>query len=80
LQRAHLTKLVDLVVSPAPGTPEDASTLARYDLKQIQSAIAKSRQNASLDTTTQAHLDETAARIEAALAAGLERQVGERRG
>jgi hypothetical protein len=75
LQRAHLDKLIGMVVEPAPGTPEDASTLARADLKAIEAAIGRSFDNASLDAYTRAHLDETAARIESALGASMLRKL-----
>jgi hypothetical protein len=75
LQRAHLQKLVPLVVNPAEGTPADASTLARADLRAIAAGIDRAMNDGDLDPTTRAHLDETAARIDAALEAGIQRQV-----
>jgi hypothetical protein len=74
LQRAHLTKLIDLVVKPAPGTPADATTLARADLLIILKAIDKTPK-VKLDDITKAHLDETKARIDAALKAAVQRQI-----
>jgi hypothetical protein len=74
LQRAHLTKLIDLIVKPAPGTPADATTLARADLQSIQRAI-DATPKAKLDDMTTAHLDETKARIDAALKAAVQRQI-----
>ncbi len=76
LQRMHLDRLVATVVKPAPGTPEDACALARADLKALQAQIASAVAGGSLDAYTRAHLDETAAVIEAALEAGIERQLG----
>lgn len=75
LQRAHLDALISLVVAPGPVTPADASTLARADLREIRSAIDGAMASERLDATTRAHLDETAARIDAALEAGLQRQM-----
>ncbi|HXV74785.1 MAG TPA: zinc-dependent metalloprotease [Candidatus Polarisedimenticolaceae bacterium] len=75
LQRAHLQKLIALVVNPPNGTPEDATTLARADLRALTASIGRSLNNTDLDPTTRAHLDETAARIDAALAASIERQL-----
>ncbi|MDM7914142.1 MAG: zinc-dependent metalloprotease [Candidatus Eisenbacteria bacterium] len=63
LQRAHLNHLVQLVISPEPGTPEDATTLARADLKAIRAACERGAGNAGLDSMTRAHLDETRDRI-----------------
>jgi hypothetical protein len=65
-----------LVVKPGLATPEDASTLARADLKQIRATITKAMGRDGLDAYTGAHLDETAARIDAALEAGIQRQLG----
>jgi hypothetical protein len=80
LQRKHLSTLVNLAVQSDPAQPEDARTLARVDLIQIRRAIDTAlgrveRPVASLDTVTRAHLDETRARITAALDAGMERQI-----
>lgn len=75
LQRAHLDALISLVVAPGPATPADASTLARADLREIRRAIEEAMGSDGLDATTRAHLDETGARIDAALEAGLQRQM-----
>lgn len=74
LQRAHLNKLIGLVVKPGGGVPEDASTLARADLIELKDKIDNALSNKKLDAYTQAHLDETRSRIEAALKAGIQRQ------
>jgi hypothetical protein len=53
---------------PPPPAPEDATTLARASLSQIQSKVrATLVSGRALDTTTRAHLQETQARIAAAL-------------
>ena len=79
LQRAHLAKLIGLVVNPGASVPEDASTLARADLKQLQAQIRTALASQLLDAYNRAHLDETVARIDAALEAGIQRQLGLRR-
>jgi hypothetical protein len=76
LQRDHLSRLVGMIVNPAPDVPEDACTLARADLKTLQSGIEKAMSRGGLDAYTAAHLDETAARIEAALDADIQRKIG----
>lgn len=76
LQRVHLAKLVSLVVSPPAGTPRDASALARADLSTLKAAIGEALTAEALDRYTRAHLDEAAARIDAALEAGMQRPVG----
>jgi hypothetical protein len=56
--------------------PEDASTLARADLVALQKSITTAlNSTALLDASTRAHLDESQARIAAALDAGLQRQM-----
>jgi hypothetical protein len=76
LQRLHLEKLIGLVVKPQPGIPEDASALARSDLKALQAGIRTNLSTGGLDAYTRAHLDETLATIDAALEAGIQRQIG----
>jgi hypothetical protein len=75
LQRQHLEKLVGLVVTPDPGVPDDASALARADLKTLAGEIGGALGGSSLDAYTRAHLDESLAIINAALDAGIERRV-----
>ena len=83
LQRKHLQTLVGLVVQLDPAAPEDARTLARADLQAIRRGIdallgptgRPAPAGARLDEVTRAHLDETRARITAALDAGLQRQL-----
>ena len=66
-----------------PAAPEDARTLARADLQAIRRGIdallgptgRPAPAGARLDEVTRAHLDETRARITAALDAGLQRQL-----
>ncbi len=89
LQRAHLDKVIGLVVQPTMSpvftaysgtepasmipTPEDARTLARADLVALQKIMAPQVNNGGLDELTRAHYDESLARIKAALEAGIQR-------
>jgi uncharacterized protein DUF4953/uncharacterized protein DUF5117/uncharacterized protein DUF5118 len=80
LQRKHLATLVSLAVQADPAQPEDARTMARADLIQIRRGIdallgRAGRPGAPLDAVTRAHLDESRARITAALDAGMQRQI-----
>lgn len=75
LQRAHLDKITELVVSNNNDSPEDARTLARADLKVLEGAIKKTLLSQGLDVYTRGHLEESLARIEATLKAGIERKV-----
>ena len=75
LQRAHLQKMIGLVLGSVTGTPEDARTLARADLLAIAARIEVRLEGSGPDAYSRAHLEETGARIEAALEAGLERSL-----
>ncbi|HKY32357.1 MAG TPA: zinc-dependent metalloprotease [Candidatus Polarisedimenticolia bacterium] len=74
LQRDHLKRLADMMVRPAPQAPEDAATMARANLSDLSKRIAASLGGTALDAATRAHLEETRARIEAALTAQVIRQ------
>lgn len=69
LQRAHLDALTRLVVDPRNGTPADARAVARG---QLEALAARIEGVGGSDAYTTAHLNESAARIEKALEAGLE--------
>jgi len=75
LQRRHLEILTRLVLASGAG-PEDARTLARADLTDIESGITAALKNpvAKLDRITRAHLEETRDRIAAALNAQMSRE------
>lgn len=73
LQRVHLSILIHFVVSQGGGVPEDARTLARADLSDILRGVDRALGSGAIDNMTRAHLEETKARAEAALEAGLER-------
>ena len=69
VQRLHLNALVQMAVSPAPGTPEDARALARMTLAglggDIDRALAVPRPE--MDAYTRAHLVDSRERISRAL-------------
>lgn len=75
LQRAHLEHLISMLVTPGYGIPEDACTLVRTDLVDLKTSIEHIRSDAALDASTQAHLDETLARVDAALQAQIEKRL-----
>ncbi|NJK99027.1 MAG: DUF5117 domain-containing protein [Spirulinaceae cyanobacterium SM2_1_0] len=64
LQREHLDLLIDMVLREV-SVPEDARTLAWYQLRQLNEAIARTvdRHGGSLDLYTRAHLEESRDRI-----------------
>jgi hypothetical protein len=69
LQRLHLNALIRMVVTPAPGTPEDARTLARSSLMDLGGRIDRipQTQRVALDAYTRAHLADSRERIAQAL-------------
>ena len=76
LQREHLDRLIGLVVAPPKGIPQDATTLARSDLISIKDNIDPVLSGPEVDAFSRAHLEETRAKIEAALQAGIHRGIG----
>jgi hypothetical protein len=71
LQRAHLAILVDLVTNAQLAVPEDAKMLARVDLRTLKSAINSDLAAGGVDTMTKGHLEDSLARITAALDASI---------
>jgi hypothetical protein len=79
LQRAHLEQLVDKLLNrrsgaPSvgnPNTPEDARSLARYELSRLSGRLGQVMGSGSLDRMTRAHFAESRARIDRALDASL---------
>ena len=77
LQREHLKRLIRLVLRPEPNTPEDATTLARFNLTQLRDQLQPilGDNNVKLDLAARAHLQESLARIDEALKAQQHRVV-----
>jgi uncharacterized protein DUF4953/uncharacterized protein DUF5117/uncharacterized protein DUF5118 len=76
VQREHLKRLTRLVLRVDNNTPEDASTLARYNLTQLRGRIQQALANGkTTNTTTRAHLLESVARIDETLKAQQQRIV-----
>ena len=85
LQRSHLEQLIDLMIPrrAAGGQggpfgrglgepPEDARSLARYELTRLSERLAAANANAgALDLETRAHLAESKAKIDKALGASV---------
>ncbi len=79
LQRAYLEELVDKLLDrrngpPSafnPATPEDARSLARYELARLSNRIGQVEGRTALDRITRAHLAESKVRIDRALEASL---------
>jgi hypothetical protein len=73
LQRAFVDRMATYVVEPPPGSPDDARALARLALTRVDSRCAKAlAAGTPLGDNTRAHLLETRARIQRALAASRE--------
>ncbi len=73
LQRMHIYVLDEIAVKLPVFYPRDAGTLARFDLTKIKTMIEKALTNGNLDTYTIAHLQESAAKIDAILNAQMRR-------
>ena len=77
LQRVHLGHMTRLALVGSEGVPEDARTMARYSLIELKGKIGAIAGGMSgLDAATRAHLDESLARIDAALKAQSVRMAG----
>ncbi len=65
LQREHLGMLIGMVLRSS-SVPDEARTLARYNLRQLQGEIdnALRKRGRHLDTASKAHLEETRDRID----------------
>ncbi|HXG93741.1 MAG TPA: hypothetical protein VNN73_15460 [Blastocatellia bacterium] len=62
------------MLRPNPATPEDAATMARYNLTQMRGRIQQSLAGGTkLGVVTRAHLQESIARIDEALKAQQQR-------
>ena len=77
LQREYVKQLVRLVLRPAQASwPEDATTLARASLSQLQTRIHNTLNSAKVtDPTSNAHLQETDDRITSALQAQVQKPI-----
>lgn len=62
LQSVHLDLLVRLALRPAPGTPSDARSLARANLRQLDGELER-RLRAPMLPETRAHLEDCRARV-----------------
>jgi hypothetical protein len=72
LQREHLRRMIALVVREA-AAPEDARSLARHSLVLLRTRLRAAAPKAAT-VETRAHLNESIARIDEALAAQVQRQ------
>jgi hypothetical protein len=77
LQRLYLNNLIRLVVTPPAGTPEDARTLARATLLDLNAKLERAiRSSRELDAYTQAHLADSRERINQTLHAQIIQTAG----
>jgi len=73
LQRNYLDQMTGLLVQTSDRTPADARAVARMQLKDLNRRLGSAlTAGAGLDAYTRAHLEESRARIDKALSAGLE--------
>ncbi|MGH7612935.1 MAG: zinc-dependent metalloprotease [Gemmatimonadales bacterium] len=69
LQRMYLGELLQLHVSPAPGTPDDARAIARVTLVELNGRLTRALAAGRLDAYTRAHYADARVKIEQALRA-----------
>ncbi|HEX6983429.1 MAG TPA: zinc-dependent metalloprotease [Balneolaceae bacterium] len=76
LQRAYLNEMIKLVIDTPNRAPADARSVARHQLTELNEKITArlTPPTYNFDDYTRAHLEESKARIEAALQAELEYQ------
>jgi hypothetical protein len=69
VQRLHLNAMIQMAVTPAPGTPEDARALARMTLAGLAGDIDRTLAvpRPDMDVYTRAHLIDVRERISRAL-------------
>jgi hypothetical protein len=73
----YLARLLQIVVTPEPGMPEDARTVARATLASLSGALGRAVVPANeLDGYTQAHYADSRQRIEQALNAQVVQPLG----
>lgn len=74
LQRAHLDRMITLLTDAPEGTPSDARSVVRMQMQDLNDRLEErlSSRPDDFDGYTRAHLEESQARVEAALRAGLE--------
>ncbi|HEX7122265.1 MAG TPA: zinc-dependent metalloprotease [Gemmatimonadaceae bacterium] len=72
LQRAYLDQMTTLIVDPPARTPADARAVARRTLRDLDRRLAAAAAVTTLNAYNRAHLEESRARIQKALNAGLE--------
>ncbi|HUF77027.1 MAG TPA: zinc-dependent metalloprotease, partial [Longimicrobiales bacterium] len=72
LQRAHLDRMIELVTDAPSGMPSDARAIARMTLEGLVASLDAALRRPVRDAYTRAHFNESRARAERALAAGLE--------
>lgn len=73
LQRAYLDQMTQIMVQLAARTPADARAVARMQLRDLTRRLGTALAGGTaLDAYTRAHLEESRARIEKTLSAGLE--------
>lgn len=76
LQRVYLDQVIGLLTNAPAGTPADARSVARVQLQELSDKLERRMAPPAygFDDYTRAHLEESKARIDAALKAGLQLQ------
>jgi hypothetical protein len=69
LQRYYLTTLTRMLVTPDPGTPEDARSVARATLRNLDASLGRAISTPGLDEYTRDHFTDSRMKIAQALRA-----------
>jgi hypothetical protein len=69
LQQSYAHRLAQMVLTPAPGTPYDARSLARAELVALSGDLSRARMRRNPDLLVRAHIESLAATVQDALSA-----------
>jgi hypothetical protein len=75
LQRIYLNVLAVTLNGRDPSVPEDARSLARFELKRISAQLGTALGTTGLDTVTRAHFDESKERVDRMIEASFVRTI-----
>jgi len=76
LQRYTLQRLTRMLLTPPPGLPEDARSVARASLVRLAAALDRTAGVAGLDASTRAHYADSRERVRQALSASVVQSAG----
>ncbi|HRI43815.1 MAG TPA: zinc-dependent metalloprotease [Fimbriimonadaceae bacterium] len=69
LQRAHVDRMIAMVINTGDGAPDDAKMLAWRELRSLKASLDTQKRKKAIDKYTQVHYEDCAMRIQRALEA-----------